>query len=224
MDTAGEAEATMAPGDSQLVSEWAFEQLYRHDYARLVALAYGLSGSRAAAEELAQEAFLAAHRRWDEIGAYADPGAWLRRVVVNRSVSVVRRRVAEGLALARLGARRQLPDALPEHDEAVWRAVRALPRRQAQVVALHYVDDRPVADIAAVLGCAEGTVKAHLHQARRSLARTLGLDAGDSAADTHAADPHPADPVPDGPYDPRGPRDPHDSPAPTGLTAEELDR
>jgi DNA-directed RNA polymerase specialized sigma24 family protein len=42
------------------------------------------------------------------------------------------------------------------------------------VVALHYVDDRAVADIAVILGCAEGTVKAHLHQARQSLARTLG--------------------------------------------------
>jgi RNA polymerase sigma-70 factor (ECF subfamily) len=151
----------------------AFDQLYRSDYRRLVALAYGLSGSRSAAEELAQEAFLAAHRRWDEIGAYDDPSAWLRRVVVNRSVSLLRRRVAEGLALARIGARRELPAALPESDEVVWRAVRALPRRQAQVVALHYIDDRPVATIAAILGCAEGTVKAHLHQARQSLSRTL---------------------------------------------------
>jgi RNA polymerase sigma-70 factor, ECF subfamily len=189
MDVTRGAEATDDPGDPALVSDSAFEQLYRRDYGRLVALAYGLSGSRAAAEELAQEAFLAAHRRWDEIGVYADPGAWLRRVVVNRSVSVVRRRVAEGLALARLGARRELPDALPEHDEAVWRAVRALPRRQAQVVALHYVDDRAVADIAAILGCAEGTVKAHLHQARRTLARTLGHDGGSPEDATPLAEP-----------------------------------
>jgi RNA polymerase sigma-70 factor, ECF subfamily len=150
-----------------------FEELYRDDFARLVSLAHGLSGSRSAAEELVQEAFLSAHRQWDRIGTYADPSAWLRRVVVNRSVSAVRRRVAEGVALSRLGGRRQLPDALPEHDEVVWRTVRALPRRQAQVVALHYVDDRSVAEIAVILECAEGTVKAHLHQARQALARTL---------------------------------------------------
>jgi RNA polymerase sigma-70 factor (sigma-E family) len=181
-DAARRAEARAPLAGPEPADTSTFEHLYRHDYGRLVALAYGLSGSRTAAEELAQEAFLAAHRRWDEIGAYADPSAWLRRVVVNRSVSVVRRRVAEGLALARLGARRQLPDALPERDEALWRAVRALPRRQAQVVALHYVDDRAVAEIAAILGCAEGTVKAHLHQARRTLARTLGHD-GESPGD-----------------------------------------
>jgi RNA polymerase sigma factor (sigma-70 family) len=173
-DAASPSDPAALPVAAEAVAELAFEQLYRSDYRRLVALAYGLSGSRSAAEELAQEAFLAAHRRWDEVGAYDDPSAWLRRVVVNRSVSLVRRRVAEGLALARLGARRELPEDLPEPDEAVWRAVRALPRRHAQVVALHYIDDRPVASIAAILGCAEGTIKAHLHQARRSPARTLG--------------------------------------------------
>jgi len=46
----------------------------------VVALVYGLSGSRSAGEELAQEAFLAASRRWDEVSAYDDPGAWVRRV------------------------------------------------------------------------------------------------------------------------------------------------
>jgi RNA polymerase sigma-70 factor (ECF subfamily) len=171
------ADRADGPDRADRVDRLAFEEVYRRDYARLVGLAHGLSGSRTAAEELVQEAFLAAHRQWSEIGRYDDPAAWVRRVVVNRSVNVVRRRVAEGLALARLGARRELPDALPERDEAVWRAVRSLPRRQAQVVALHYVDDRPVAEIAVVLRCAEGTVKAHLHQARQSLARMLGHEA-----------------------------------------------
>ena len=172
-DTAGRASMAEVQVANDAVALPAFDQLYRRDYRRLVALAYGLSGSRSAAEELAQEAFLAAHRRWDVIGGYDDPSAWLRRVVVNRSVSLLRRRISEGLALARLGARRELPAARPESDEVVWRAVRALPRRQAQVVALHYIDDRPVAAIAAILGCAEGTVKAHLHHARQSLSRTL---------------------------------------------------
>jgi len=98
-DTKGRARPAVAgPVVAVVAVVPAFDQLYRSDYRRLVALAYGLSGSRSAAEELAQEAFLAAHRRWNEIGAYDDPSAWLRRVVVNRSVSLLRRRVAEGLA------------------------------------------------------------------------------------------------------------------------------
>jgi RNA polymerase sigma-70 factor, ECF subfamily len=154
-----------------------FDDLYRRDFRALLALAYGLSGSRSAAEELAQEAFLAAYRGWSRIGGYDDPSAWLRRVVVNRSVSVTRRRMAEVRALARLGGRRVLPGELPESEEALWRAVRVLPERQAQVVALYYVDDRSVAEIARILQCAEGTVKAHLHRARQALAAALGHDA-----------------------------------------------
>lgn len=154
-----------------------FDELYRREFHPLVALAYGLSGNRAAAEELVQEAFVAAHRDWRKIGGYDNPSAWLRRVVLNRSVSALRRRAAERRALTRLGGQRALPDELPEPDEAVWRAVRALPHRQAQVVALYYVDDRSTADIAAVLGCAEGTVRAQLHKARQSLAKTLDVPA-----------------------------------------------
>jgi RNA polymerase sigma factor (sigma-70 family) len=189
--TAGRARPAAVPAATYGVVLPAFERLYRSDYRRLVALAYGLSGNRSAAEELAQEAFLAAHRRWDEIGTYDDPSVWLRRVVVNRSVSLVRRRVAEGLALARLGARRELPAALPESDETVWQAVRALPRRQAQVVALYYIDDRPVTAIAAILGCAEGTVKAHLHHARQSLSRTLAYPLMAAPIDPTAEEPDP---------------------------------
>ena len=161
------------------------EDLYRSDFHRLVSLAHGLSGSRAAAEELVQEAFLVAHRRWHRIEGYADPSAWLRRVVVNRSVSAFRRRVAEAVALTRLGSRRTMPDELPEHDEAVWRAVRALPPRQAQVVALYYVDDRSVTEIAEIVEVAEGTVKAHLHHARQALARTLEDPAGSDASEVN---------------------------------------
>ena len=156
-----------------------FDDLYRRDFHPLVALAYGLSGNRAAAEELVQEAFVAAHRDWRKIGGYDNPSAWLRRVVVNRSVSALRRRAAERRALSRLGRQRVLPDELPEPDEALWRAVRALPQRQAQVVALYYVDDRSTADIATILECAEGTVRAHLHKARQALAKTLDLPIAD---------------------------------------------
>ncbi len=161
----------------------SFEELYRRELPAVVALAYVLSGSRTAAEELAQDAFLAAHRRWDHIAGYDDPAAWVRRVCVNRSISLIRRRASEAKALARLASRRVLPEELPADSDAFWSAVRRLPRRQAQVVALHYLDDRSVADTAAVLGCAPGTVKAHLHRARRSLATELGCEL--SGDDTH---------------------------------------
>lgn len=150
-----------------------FDELYRREYRPLVALAYGLSGSRAAAEEIVQDAFLAAHRQWRHISTYDAPSMWLRRVVANRSVSTVRRRVAEAKALTRVGGWANRPQPLPEQHDELWRAVRRLPDQQAKAVLLRYVDDCTVAETASILGCTEGTVKTHLHRARRSLAGAL---------------------------------------------------
>jgi RNA polymerase sigma-70 factor (ECF subfamily) len=168
------ADRDLRPAGGEPAPDTSFEALYRSDFVAVAALAYALSGSRVGAEELAQDAFLAAHRRWSRISAYDDPGAWVRRVVVNRSVSALRRRGAEARALARLaGQRRPQPEPLAEDDEAFWRAVRALPRRQAQAMTLHYLEDRPVEVVAAILGCAPATVRVHLHRGRRALATTL---------------------------------------------------
>jgi RNA polymerase sigma-70 factor (ECF subfamily) len=163
--------------------------LYRRDLRAVVALAYALSGSRSAAEELAQEAFLEAHRAWDRISAYDDPGAWVRRVVANRAISRVRRGAAEARALARVAGRRELPAELSPVDEEFWRAVRSLPDRQAQIVTLHYLEDRPVADIAALLDISPQTVKVHLHRGRQALARALGCDPVPDASDEEDAQP-----------------------------------
>jgi len=153
-----------------------FESFYRQHRRRVFGLAYGLTGSASAAEELTQEGFLAAFRRWDRISRYDDPSAWVRRVVVNRSVSGLRRRLAEARAMTRLHAHPSVTIELEPLDAEFWAAVRALPARQAQVVALHYIDDSSVEDIASALGIATGTVKATLFQARRALAEALGCD------------------------------------------------
>ena len=101
----------------------------------------------------------------------------MRRVVANLSVSTFRRRVVEAKALARaaMGARETMPE-LSADDVEFWRAVRSLPRRQSQVIALHYLEDMPVIEVAEVLDMAEGTVKKHLHDGRRALARRLELE------------------------------------------------
>jgi RNA polymerase sigma-70 factor, ECF subfamily len=151
-----------------------FEDFYGREYLAVVGLAYALSGSRSGAEDLAQEAFLAAHRDWDRIGAYERPEAWVRRVVANLSVSTFRRRAAEAKALARILFEQEesLPD-LGAGDPEFWAAIRALPRRQAQVVALYYLEDRSLAQVAEILDVTLGTVKRHLHTGRQALARRL---------------------------------------------------
>jgi RNA polymerase sigma-70 factor (ECF subfamily) len=151
-----------------------FEDFYMREFFAVVGLAYALSGSRWAAEDLAQEAFIAAHRDWERISTYDRPGAWVRRVVANLSVSAFRRRVTEAKALARIafGQAAQVPD-LAAGDPEFWAAIRALPRRQAQVVALHYLEDRSIAEVAEILDVTHGTVKRHLHDGRQALARRL---------------------------------------------------
>ncbi len=158
----------------------AFEDFYVREYPAVVGLAFALSGSRWGAEDLAQEAFLAAHRQWVRIGSYEQPGAWVRRVVANMAVSAFRRRVSEAKALARmaLGQRLTLPD-LAAGDPEFWAAVRALSRRQAQVVTLFYLEDRSVADVALILDMTLGTVKRHLYDGRKALARSLRLEEDD---------------------------------------------
>jgi len=151
-----------------------FAALYRREYRSIRALAWALTGDGAAAEDIAQEAFLRAHQRWEVVSAYDEPGAWVRRVAINLATSVLRRRTREVRALIRFDARPRESWDLPGPDRAFWAAVRALPRRQAAVIALHYYEDLPVSDIAAVLDLAEGTVKAHLHKGRRNLAKALG--------------------------------------------------
>jgi RNA polymerase sigma-70 factor (ECF subfamily) len=150
-----------------------FEVFYRHERASVLGLAYVLCGRLGLAEEVTQEAFLRAYRDWARIGGYDDPGAWVRRVVANLSTSSWRRRASEARAMVRLGARRQAEPELQTDDDEFWEAVRALPTRQAQCLALHYLEDRPVAEIAVVLGIAEATVRVHLHAGRRTLAAVL---------------------------------------------------
>lgn len=148
-----------------------FDRFYRDQRPAIVALAAAIAG-HAAAEEIAQEALLRAHRDWARIERYDKPGAWVRRVAINLATSQRRRRASERRALVRVAERRTLPAPPPEID-GFWALVRLLPPRQAAAVALHYLEDLSIAELAAALDCAEGTAKAHLHKARQTLARHL---------------------------------------------------
>jgi RNA polymerase sigma factor (sigma-70 family) len=170
-----------APGPGRGPDAVSFDDFYIAHFRPLVALTFALSGSRVAAEDLAQEALLAAFRRWPEVCALDSPAAWVRRVAANQAVSTVRRRVAEAKALTRLGGRRTVLPEVSEGAHDVWREVRRLPRRQAQAVALYYLEDLALDDVAAVLECSAETVRTHLRRARATLAGRLALDEGDDA-------------------------------------------
>jgi RNA polymerase sigma-70 factor, ECF subfamily len=173
----GAGEAASEAAGAPLWPAERFESFYEREYPGLVRLAHVLSGSRWAAEDIAQEALLGVYRDW---GRIARPLPWTRRAVASLSTSLVRRAQVEARAMARLllGQRPRLGE-LPGEHALFWDAVRSLPRRQAQVVALYYLEDCPVKEIAETLDCAEGTVRATLHQARGRLQERLHLSGED---------------------------------------------
>lgn len=138
--------------------------------------AHPRNGDRAVAEDLAQDALLQAHRNWTTVATLERPGTWVRRVALNRSSNEGRRRRRERAALSRLGTDLHSEVVIPTADDQLWSWVRALPASQRDATILRYVDDLPLADIAAVLGCSDGTVKTHLQRARRALADHLSSD------------------------------------------------
>lgn len=167
------APARRVPVDEPIVAaREPFDVFFRREYRRVLGLAFVLCGNWSVAEELTMEAFEAAFRHWSRVSGLESPGGWVRRVLANSSVSWFRRLAAESRARVRLAGDRQTTES-DEGDVAVWEAVRRLPRRQAQVVSLFYVEGYSRTEVGVVLGISEESVKTHLERARQRLAKEL---------------------------------------------------
>ena len=128
----------------------SFEDLYRSQYEPMVRLAYLLTQSRAAAEDLVQDSFVRVRPRLEGLDA---PAAYLRRTVTNACYSWHRRRRRErALPVDPPGAEE------PVHDE-LWDALAGLAPKRRAVLVLRYYLDLSEAEIAATLGVRNGTVK-----------------------------------------------------------------
>ena len=173
------ARRSVEPSNSEALSPTSrraaleFEAFYRSQYPSVVRLAYSLCGSMPVAEELAQEAFVSAHTRWRRVIGFDRPDLWVRRVVINRSISHRRREAIERKAVARLRPERDEAAEPVLSDEVVWQAMRELSPRQAEVLALFYVEDQPMSAVAEILGLGSETVKTHLKRGRAALAAKL---------------------------------------------------
>ena len=149
-----------------------FDALFRREFGPITRTAYLIVGDWEVAREIAQEAFVQVLRHWERVHEMESPGGWARRVAIRKAVRS-RQRDRRG----RLQMRADALDAAREPESAdldLRHALSSLPARQRAVIALYYLDDRPVAEIAEVLGCTTGTVKTHLARARRALAARLG--------------------------------------------------
>lgn len=155
----------------------ALEQLYAAHWRQLVRLSVLLVHDTATAEEVVQDAFVAVHARWGRLREPDLALAYLRQTVVNRSRSALRHRSVVARHLARASS----PDDAPAADvtaldrdrrSAVLDAMRALPRRQREVLALRYYLDLSEAEIADALGITRGSVKSHASRGAATL-RTI---------------------------------------------------
>ncbi|MEM8922347.1 MAG: sigma-70 family RNA polymerase sigma factor [Actinomycetota bacterium] len=154
----------------------SFEAVFAIEYPRMVALAAAAGGSRAQAEDIAQEAMTKLHRDWDRIGTYDRPDLWLRRVTVNQARSWRRRLGAEGRALLRLGPAEATLPPTSEEDAPLWQAVNALPTMQRTVLALRHLEGHPLTDIAEMLDISASTARVHLHRAKQQLQRRFDTE------------------------------------------------
>jgi RNA polymerase sigma-70 factor (sigma-E family) len=159
-------------------ADTAVEQLYAAHWRQLVRLSVLLVRDQAVAEEVVQDSFVALHGRWSRLAEPEKALAYLRQTVVNKSRSVLRRRGRETAYLHTLPPAENTDVEHPaeghERRLVVLDALRRLPTRQREVVALRYYLDLSEADIAATLGISRGAVKSHSSRGLAALGETLG--------------------------------------------------
>jgi RNA polymerase sigma-70 factor (ECF subfamily) len=149
-----------------------FEQFFRAEHVRLVAIGLAMAPDVETAQDAAQEALARAFAHWDRVATLEQPGAWVRRVLINLLIDGHRRRARDQRAAAGFWSR-ELGFSTEQDVDGFLRMTSGLPERQRLAVVLRYVDDLSVADVAVVMDVAEGTVKALLFKARRGLTADL---------------------------------------------------
>jgi RNA polymerase sigma-70 factor (ECF subfamily) len=163
------ATVSEAADSAELVVVNDLETMFRAHYARLVRALAVVSGSQETAADAVQEAFVKAHLHWRRVQRYDDPVGWIRRVAINKLRDEHRRKGRKERAMEQLqlDARPEAIDWSTGTDPASLLA--ELPRQQRLAMALFYVENLSVAEVASALQISEGAVKFHLHQGRDRL-------------------------------------------------------
>jgi RNA polymerase sigma-70 factor (ECF subfamily) len=156
---------------AQAGSESALEALYRDHWPRAYRAAYLVVHDAAGAEDIAQEAFLAAVRALDRFDRRRPFGPWLHRIVVNRAIDWARARTlrAEVELADAHAARAETP---PELSALVAALAELPPEQRAVIVLRHFLEYTP-GEIADLLELPRGTVNSRLRRGLDELARLL---------------------------------------------------
>ncbi len=154
--------------------EREFDELFASAYSAIARSAALVVRDQEVARELAQDAFVKALLHWKRVRTYDNPTAWVRTVAFRMALRAKAREPRPVRAVE--GA---VGDATPDVD--LLRAISQLPRMQRAAIALHYLDDLPVEEVASTLGCAPSTARVHLHRGRARLADLLHEEHDDAA-------------------------------------------
>jgi RNA polymerase sigma-70 factor (ECF subfamily) len=155
--------------DAQPADEDAFEEFYGGSKDRVLRAVIASTGDAHDAEDCTAEAFARAYTRWSEVRACRSPAAWVVRTAVNLHIDRYRRhqstlRLLPALAGDDVAVEQPLP-----LDPALLDALKALPERQRQVVALRVLLGLSGDEAAHELGISAGSVGTHLHRALGAL-------------------------------------------------------
>jgi RNA polymerase sigma-70 factor (ECF subfamily) len=161
----------------------AFDTLVRRYLKQAFAVAYRILGQREDAEDLVQEAFVAALEHIDTFDTAREFRPWLLRIVANRALNARRyrdrRRTEEIPEHAASGSRSPSADLeQQEMEQRVRQALAGLPERQQTIVQLSGFEGLNSTDIGEILSIPAGTVRWELHQARRALRDALAVCRG----------------------------------------------
>jgi RNA polymerase sigma-70 factor (ECF subfamily) len=145
-----------------------FEWVFRSTYPSTLRTCWLILHDRGRAEEVTQDAFVRLFERWRGVMEIDHPSAWVRQVAVR---SAVRQAKQHRLRFSEPVEEPSAWDDLPDVD--LWRAVASLAPQQRATVALYYLEDLSVEEVAYLLDVSTSTVKQHLHRARARLAALL---------------------------------------------------
>ena len=155
----------------------SFRTFFDQEFRPLRRLAFVLTRDWIEAEDLTQDTMLRTYRAWHRIQG-TSPGAYARTTMMNKHRSMLRRAKVETKYAF---ARRTSTEVVEDRDDRLLLldALGGLPPMERQVLALRYLEDRPIEEVAILLKVPEGTVKSSSHRAIRRLRDVLGstLDA-----------------------------------------------
>jgi RNA polymerase sigma-70 factor (ECF subfamily) len=143
--------------------------VFEASYRRLVGQLYAVCGDLTEAEEVVAEAFARAVQHQRTFVHLENPEAWLRTVAVN----VSRTRYRRGLRVVHREHDEAQHPSLDDERLALMAALRRLPTAQREAIALHYLADLPINEVAETTGATVGTVKSRLSRGRAALAVLL---------------------------------------------------